>query len=123
MVRGRADDVINTGGEKVVPAEVEAVLGPAPGCADVVVVGLPDAEWGEAVTAVVVPADRGAASADRRSVQHVRERLPAYAAPRRLVFVPELPMLPSGKPDGRLCGMRSRPEAASHAGISDPQSV
>ena len=58
-IRGRADDVINTGGEKVVPGEVEAVLGTCDGVADVVVIGLPDAEWGEAVTAFVVAADPG----------------------------------------------------------------
>ena len=57
MVRGRADDVINTGGHKVVPGEVAAVLASCPGVREVVVVGRPDPEWGERVTAVVVPAD------------------------------------------------------------------
>ena len=73
LVRGRADDVINTGGEKVVAAEVEAVLGTCAGVRDAVVVGRPDAEWGELVTAVVVPADPSAppALADIRA--HVRE--------------------------------------------------
>ena len=56
-VRGRADDVINTGGEKVVAGEVAAVLGTCPGVREAVVVGLPDPEWGELVTAIVVPAD------------------------------------------------------------------
>ena len=98
-VRGRADDVINTGGEKVVPGEVEAVLGRCEGVADVVVVGLPDPEWGEAVTAFVVPADpAGPPQLDRLRLA-VREVLSARAAPRKLVFVPEFPLLPSGKPD------------------------
>jgi len=99
VVRGRADDVINTGGEKVVPGEVEAVLGTCDGVADVVVLGLPDPEWGEAVTAfVVLAADGHVPEADRlRSA--VRDVLPAHAAPRKLVFVPEFPLLPSGKPD------------------------
>ena len=98
-IRGRADDVINTGGEKVVPGEVEAVLGTCDGVGDVVVVGLPDAEWGEAVTAFVVAADpaRPPRLEDLRS--GVRAALPAHAAPRRLVVVPELPLLASGKPD------------------------
>ncbi len=99
VVRGRADDVINTGGEKVVPGEVEAVLGTCEGVADVVVVGLPDPQWGEAVTAFVVPADRGGPPQLDRLRSAVREVLPACAAPRNLVFVPEFPLLPSGKPD------------------------
>ena len=99
LVRGRADDVINTGGEKVVAAEVEAVLGSCAGVREAAVVGQPDPEWGEVVTAVVVPADPSAPPllADVRA--HVRARLPGYAAPAALVLVPELPMLPSGKPD------------------------
>jgi o-succinylbenzoate---CoA ligase len=98
-IRGRADDVINTGGEKVVAGDVEAVLGTAPGVADVVVMGLPDPEWGEAVTAVVIPANL----ADPPDVtvlrSHVRAALSAYAAPRRVVVVSQFPLLPSGKPD------------------------
>jgi len=98
-VRGRSDDVINTGGEKVVPGEVEAVLGTCDGVADVVVVGLPDPEWGEAVTAFVVaanPADPPGLEELRRDV---RRAISGYAAPKRLVFVSEFPLLPSGKPD------------------------
>jgi o-succinylbenzoate---CoA ligase len=98
-VLGRSDDVINTGGEKVVPGEVEAVLGTCEGVADVVVIGLPDPEWGEAVTAFVVPADPGGLPQLDRLRSAVREVLPARAAPRKLVFVPEFPLLPSGKPD------------------------
>jgi len=98
-IRGRADDVINTGGEKVVPGEVEAVLGTTPGVADVVVVGLPDREWGEAVTAVVIPADPGNPPDLARLRSEVRRTLSAYAAPSRVVIVPQFPVLPSGKPD------------------------
>jgi o-succinylbenzoate---CoA ligase len=99
LVRGRADDVINTGGEKVVAAEVEAALGTCEGVREAAVVGRPDAEWGELVTAVVVPADPSAPPllADIRA--HVRARMPAYAAPAALLLVPEMPMLASGKPD------------------------
>jgi len=98
-VRGRADDVINTGGEKVVPGEVEAVLGTIDGVKDVVVVGVPDADWGEIVTAVVVPANPAAPPDLGRLRAQVRGRLPGYAAPRRMLLAAELPMLPSGKPD------------------------
>ena len=98
-IRGRADDVINTGGEKVVAGDVEAILGTAPGVADVVVVGLPDPEWGEAVTAIVVPANP--ANPPDLSVlrSNVRAAISAYAAPRRVVVVSQFPLLPSGKPD------------------------
>lgn len=96
-VRGRADDVINTGGEKVVAGEVAAVLAEHPAVRDVAVVGRADPEWGERVTAVVVPG----AGVPGLSVLRawVRERLPAHAAPRELELVEAIPLLPSGKPD------------------------
>jgi o-succinylbenzoate---CoA ligase len=98
-VRGRADDVINTGGHKVIPGEVAAVLGTCPGVQDVAVVGQPDAEWGERVIAVVVPADRADPPTLELLRLHVRQRLPRYASPSRVVIVDAVPMLPSGKHD------------------------
>ena len=93
-VRGRADDVINTGGEKVVAGEVEQVLRSHPAVEDVVVVGRPDPEWGELVTAVVV----GSVTLDELR-DHARATLPPHAAPRAVELVPEIPLLASGKPD------------------------
>ena len=58
-VRGRADGMINTGGEKVAADEVASVLEACPGVREAVVVGRPDPEWGEVVTAIVVPARPG----------------------------------------------------------------
>jgi O-succinylbenzoic acid--CoA ligase len=98
-VRGRADDVINTGGHKVVPGEVAAALETCRGVRDVAVVGLPDAEWGERVIAVVVPADWQDPPTLELLRLHVRQRLPRYAAPSRVVIVDAVPMLPSGKHD------------------------
>ncbi|MGH3304347.1 MAG: AMP-binding protein [Streptosporangiaceae bacterium] len=98
-IRGRADDVINTGGKKVVPGDVEAVLGTAPGVADVVVVGLPDPEWGEMVTAIVIPANPADPPGLTELRSNVRAVMSAYAAPRRVVVVSQFPLLPSGKPD------------------------
>jgi o-succinylbenzoate---CoA ligase len=98
-VRGRADDVINTGGHKVVPGEVAAALQTCPGVRDAVVVGQPDTEWGERVIAVVVPADPADPPGLELLRLHVRERLPRYAAPSRVVMVEAVPMLPSGKHD------------------------
>jgi O-succinylbenzoic acid--CoA ligase len=99
VVRGRADDVINTGGALVVPGEVAAVLLACPGVRDAAVLGEPDPEWGERVVAVVVPTD----PADPPTLEllrlHVQERLPRYAAPSRVAVVDALPMLSSGKHD------------------------
>jgi acyl-CoA synthetase (AMP-forming)/AMP-acid ligase II len=111
-VRGRADDVINSGGEKVVPGEVESVLGTLDGVRDVVIVGVPDSEWGEIVTAVIVPEDPAVPPELARLRALARERIGGYAAPRRLILVAEIPMLASGKPDRQAV----RAAAASQGG-------
>jgi O-succinylbenzoic acid--CoA ligase len=98
-VRGRADDVIITGGEKVVAAEVASLLETCPGVREAAVVGRPDAEWGERVTAVIVPDNPAQPPTLDLLCRHVRGRLPRYALPRELVLRAALPMLPSGKPD------------------------
>lgn len=99
QVLGRVDEVINTGGHKVVPSQVNTLLSSHPAVAESVVVGRRDPEWGQRVSAVVVPADAGAPPtlADLRS--WVREHLPAYAAPRELDLRESIPLLASGKPD------------------------
>jgi o-succinylbenzoate---CoA ligase len=98
-VLGRADDVINTGGHKVIPGEVAAALQGCPGVADVAVLGQPDPEWGERVVAVIAPADPGDPPSLELLRMRVRERLPGYAAPSSVVMVDALPVLPSGKHD------------------------
>jgi len=98
-VRGRADDVINTGGHKVVPGEVAAVLAACPEVREVVVVGRPDPEWGERVIAVVVPADREHPPGLELLRTQVSARLPRYACPSEVVLTEAIPVLPSGKPD------------------------
>lgn len=98
-VRGRADDVINTGGHKVVPGEVAAVLSTCPGVREVVVVGRPDPEWGERVTAVLVPSDPSDPPGLELVRTHVSARLPRYACPSEVVLTEAIPLLPSGKPD------------------------
>jgi o-succinylbenzoate---CoA ligase len=98
-VRGRADDMINTGGEKVVAGEVASTLLTCAAVRDAVVVGRPDAQWGQRVTAVVVPADPAAPPTLDQLRAHVRRTMPASAAPREVEIVTEIPMLASGKPD------------------------
>ncbi len=99
VLHGRADDVINSGGEKVVPGLVEQALRDCPSVKDAVVVGVPDPRWGERVTAVIVPADEAAPPGLAELRAAVAGRLPRYAAPRAVVCVPEIPLLTSGKPD------------------------
>jgi len=91
----RKSHMIITGGENVYPAEVEAVLIEHPGVADVAVIGLPDPAWGEAVTAVVVPAGDPPGLEELRTF--ARTRLAGYKIPRRLEVVPAIPRTASGK--------------------------
>jgi O-succinylbenzoic acid--CoA ligase len=98
-VRGRADDVINTGGYKVVPGEVARALETCPGVQEVVVVGGPDQKWGERVIAIVIPADRRDPPDVKLLRTHASGVLPRYAFPSEVALVDTLPLLPSGKPD------------------------
>lgn len=98
-VLGRADDVLVTGGAKVAPAAVERVLGALDGVADVCVVGLPDAEWGQSVTAVLVLHDGARAPATEDLRTAVARSLGHAAAPRAVVVVDSLPLRGPGKPD------------------------
>ncbi|NLV54686.1 MAG: AMP-binding protein [Acidimicrobiales bacterium] len=96
-VHGRLDDVIVTGGEKVWPDAVEAVLRRDPAVAEVAVAGRPDAEWGERVEAWVVPAPGAAAPGLDALRDRVRAELPAWCAPRAVQVVDALPRTPLGK--------------------------
>jgi O-succinylbenzoic acid--CoA ligase len=98
-VHGRADEMINTGGEKVAPGEVAAALELCPGVREAVVIGQPDPEWGERVTAVVVPDDPAHPPTLPALRAAAGQRLPHHAVPRALVLVAEVPLLASGKPD------------------------
>jgi 3-oxocholest-4-en-26-oate---CoA ligase len=97
-VLGRGSLCINTGGEKVFPDEVEAVLKSHPDVADAVVVGVPDSHFGERVAAVVQPRPQHRIDADLLS-RHARERMSAYKVPREFIVVDEVLRSPSGKPD------------------------
>lgn len=96
-VFGRRGDMIVTGGENVWPAAVEARLGAHPEVASVAVVGRPDPEWGQVVTAIVVPSDLSSPPSLDSLRDHVRQVLPAFAAPKRLELVDALPTTPLGK--------------------------
>ncbi len=93
-VTGRRDAVIITGGEKVDPAEVETVLRGSGELPEVVVLGVPDAEWGQ----VVVAAYPGSAQPDfGRVEQWIKSHLPAYKRPKHFVPVALWPAGTSGK--------------------------
>lgn len=101
-ILGRADDVINTGGHKVHPDTVVSALTGLAEVADAAVVGVPDAQWGEQVVALVVPAPESSAPTGEPTAwvrSQLGRALPRYALPARARWVPSLPRLASGKVD------------------------
>ena len=99
-VFGRDSQCINTGGEKVFTEEVEEAVRSADGVFDALVVGIPDARWGNKVVAVV--ALRPGSSADAQAIrQHCRIHLAGYKVPKDVVFVEQVPRNPMGKADYR----------------------
>jgi fatty-acyl-CoA synthase len=99
ILLGRGDGVINTGGEKIVPEEVEQVLLTHPEIDDAVVVGVPDPRWGQLVAALVAPAGALTGVTDEALTKYVGERLAGYKSPRRIVRVDVIPRSPAGKAD------------------------
>jgi fatty-acyl-CoA synthase len=93
---GRAKDVIISGGENIYPAEVEAVLNSHPSVASAALVGLPDPKWGETPIAAVV-ARAGCSLTAEEVIGFCTGRLARYKVPKRVFFVSEFPLLPSGK--------------------------
>ncbi len=96
FVDGRDDDMIVSGGENVFPREVEDLLADHPEVREVAVFGVPDAEWGQALQAVIVLHDGASLTADQVAA-HVKANLAAYKVPRRIAFVDELPRNAAGK--------------------------
>jgi malonyl-CoA/methylmalonyl-CoA synthetase len=94
-ISGRAKELIISGGYNVYPREVEEVIEGCPGVAEVAVVGLPDEEYGEKVTAAVVSEDSGLTA--EKVTDFCREDLAGYKKPREVVFVDALPRNALGK--------------------------
>jgi acyl-CoA synthetase (AMP-forming)/AMP-acid ligase II len=88
---GRKKEVIRTGGETVAPVEVEAALVGFPGLADLAIVGVPDARWGEVVCAVVVLHHGAGVPRIEDLRAHIGDRLAPYKHPRRVVVAEALP--------------------------------
>ena len=95
-IDGRLKDMIICGGENVSPAEVEAVLLECPEVAEAAVVGRPDARWGEAVVAFVVPKE-GTRPDSAQLLERFAGRLARFKHPRELIFVETLPRTALGK--------------------------
>jgi acyl-CoA synthetase (AMP-forming)/AMP-acid ligase II len=116
VLLGRGSGSINTGGEKVYPEEVEAILKGHPAIFDTVVVGVPDERWGERVVAVVEPrADQRPTLDDIQSWS--RTRMAGYKVPRQVSVVDKILRSPSGKADyrwarGRACEPVASPKGA-----------
>jgi len=109
-IRGRADDVVISGGVKVSLGEVERAVRAVQGFGDAIVVRVPDREWGERAAVVVPRTDAAAASDALTTLAAATDAagLTPAARPVRLELVDRLPLLASGKPDRRALEARVR---------------
>lgn len=98
ILLGRGSNVINTGGEKVYPEEVEEAVKRVDGVRDCLVVGVNDERFGQAVAAVV-SRDQGAVLDESDVITQVKMQLAGFKAPKKVVFVDEIPRAPNGKAD------------------------
>lgn len=96
FVLDRKKEMVITGGENVYTSEVEAALYQHPNVHEAAVVGVPDAQYGEALFAVIVPAP-GKSLTEDDIISHCRSRIGGYKIPRRMAFVDELPKSTMGK--------------------------
>jgi acyl-CoA synthetase (AMP-forming)/AMP-acid ligase II len=98
ILLGRGSQVINSGGEKIFPEEVEEAVKRVPGVLDCLVVGIDDEKFGQAVTAVASLA-AGQSVDEATIIAGVKNQLAGYKAPKRVVFVSTVPRAPNGKAD------------------------
>ena len=96
---GRGSIVINSGGEKIFPEEVESAVRSHPDVMDAIVCGAPDERWGQTVAAIIQPRVGHEAPSLESMQEHCRESIAGYKLPRRLHVVDAVERSPSGKPD------------------------
>ena len=94
---GRSDDLIISGGEKISAIKVEALIRSHYPDLEIVVIGIPDIEWGQALRVVVAGENRGLTLAQIRDIVGVQ--IGRFAAPRSLLYLEKIPMIGIGKPD------------------------
>jgi acyl-CoA synthetase (AMP-forming)/AMP-acid ligase II len=98
---GRGSIVINSGGEKIFPEEVESAVRSHPDVFDAIVVGAPDERWGQTVAAIIQPRSGHAIPSLESIQEHCRKHVAGYKLPRQLHEVELVQRSPSGKPDYR----------------------
>ena len=98
---GRGSIVINSGGEKIFPEEVESAVRSHPDVMDAIVCGAPDERWGQTVAAIIQPRVGHEAPSLEAIQEHCRDAIAGYKVPRRLHVVETVERSPSGKPDYR----------------------
>ena len=98
ILLGRGSQVINSGGEKIYPEEVEEAVKRIEGVVDCLVVGVDDEKFGQAVTAVA-SLTGGASVSEAEAIASVKTQLAGFKAPKRVVWVDEVPRSPNGKAD------------------------
>jgi acyl-CoA synthetase (AMP-forming)/AMP-acid ligase II/acyl carrier protein len=121
-ITGRIKELINRGGEKIAPAEVERTIAEHPAVAAVCVFGIPHPTLGEEVVAAVIPVT-GAPANDRSIIEFANTRLASFKVPRGIAFIADFPQLATGKIDRKALAQRyisSAPPAIRE--ISNPES-
>ena len=116
-VFGRGSQVVNTGGEKVFPEEVEAALKTHPHVFDAVVVGVPDARFGEHVAALVVWREGSDPDLDELRA-HTRTLVAGYKVPKEIHVLDAVQRTPAGKPDYRWAKARATELSSSSSSAS-----
>jgi len=109
---GRGSVCINSGGEKIFPEEVEEALKTHGAVHDAIVVGIPHSTYGEQIVAVVEPAEGATLPSEVELIDHVKEHLAHYKAPRRVRYVATIGRAPNGKVDYK----RHRAESTEEIG-------
>jgi acyl-CoA synthetase (AMP-forming)/AMP-acid ligase II len=117
---GRGSNCVNTGGEKVYPEEVEMAIKRHPAVYDVLVVGIPDEKFGQAVAAVVQVREGETVELDELR-DFLRSSLSGYKLPRALTIVPEIPRNATGKaqyPRAKELVLQSRADQAAEGALA-----
>jgi malonyl-CoA/methylmalonyl-CoA synthetase len=110
---GRSKDLIISGGYNVYPKEIELAIDELPGVQESAVVGVPHPDFGEAVTAVVVPRHGQGAASEGAIIAALKERLANFKVPKRVYFVDELPRNAMGKVQKNVLRDRFDPRKAA----------
>ena len=118
FVSDRRSDLVLSGGVNIYPAEIEAQLITMPGVADCAVFGVPDAEFGQALVAVIQPPVKRSRSQPSRFAHFSRPRLAGFKIPRTIVFRDTLPREDTGKIFKRQAARRVHPSHGEQGAVA-----